>query len=87
VNPGVKHLVKLGEKWTTALDDIGDEEKIKERFASDPRYDEEIDGPAGRRIDHGRFADRTDTRDKSAANLISIAFIGEFDGKKVPVCC
>ncbi|HEX5113400.1 MAG TPA: hypothetical protein VFV79_11165 [Saprospiraceae bacterium] len=81
VNPGLKALVKLGEKWSTVLDEIGDEEKIEKRFASDLRYDEEIDDLLGDEPTMEDLQTGTIPGDKSEANLSSIAFIGEYEEK------
>ena len=81
VNPGVNALVKLGEKWTTVLDEIGNEEKIRKRFESDPRYDDEIDDLLGEESTIEDLQTGSIPGDKSEANLSSIAFIGEFEEK------
>jgi beta-lactamase superfamily II metal-dependent hydrolase len=78
VNPGLKSLAGLLDKWQDLINDIGNEAAFKNRLEEDDRYESDLLGEEST-IEELQVA--TIPGDKSKANLSSIAFIGKYDEK------
>jgi beta-lactamase superfamily II metal-dependent hydrolase len=87
LSPGKKELVKLTAKWEEELNLIGDEQAIKEKWSTDTRYKKQVNDVLGsddeeKDLSMEALQNLKPAGDTSVANLSSIAFIGEYDGKK-----
>src|SRR6187455_364103 len=78
VNPGLKSLAGLLDKWQDVITDIGSEEAFKNRLMEDDRYESDL---LGEELTIEELQVATIKGDKSLANLSSIAFIGKYDDK------
>lgn len=81
LGPSAEALEKLKPVWKKEIDGILTKESIEERWTRDTRYRKVIDNILGE-PSMKELQEATPKGDKSAANLSSIAFIGEFEGKK-----
>jgi beta-lactamase superfamily II metal-dependent hydrolase len=78
VNPSLKSLASLLDKWQDVIDDIGNEEACKNRLLADERYESDL---LGDELTMAELQLATIKGDKSKANLSSIAFIGKYEEK------
>jgi beta-lactamase superfamily II metal-dependent hydrolase len=81
LSPGKDSLIKLRNKWKEEIDTLLEESTIKQRWKEETRYDKQIADLLGESTIE-KLQETVVKGDTSAANQSSIAFIGEYKGKK-----